>query len=112
MPEGRSRAKSPTFAIFGADVSRSFGPVDVSFKINNLTDWVQSDNPFVTDASGMGEVIDSAMIYGPLRIYLGKARGWDLAAELGLQVFWMLILYLAARGLWSRCRSRLLVQGG
>ena len=53
-----------------------------------------------------------AMIYGPLRIYLGKARGWDLAAELGLQVLWMLILYVAARGLWSRCRSRLLVQGG
>ncbi len=52
------------------------------------------------------------MAYGPLQIYLGRATGIEAAKEIGLQIFWALVLYLAARALWSACRKRLLVQGG
>lgn len=52
------------------------------------------------------------MAYGPLQIYLGRATGREALEEIGLQLFWVLVLYLAARALWSACRRRLLVQGG
>ncbi len=52
------------------------------------------------------------MAYGPLQIYLGRATGLEAAKEIALQLFWALALYVAARGLWSACRRRLLVQGG
>lgn len=53
-----------------------------------------------------------SMIYAPVSIYVGKARGSRLVLELGLQILWVVALWAVARWLWSRCRARLLVQGG
>lgn len=52
------------------------------------------------------------IVYGPVMVYVGKARGARLLEELGLQITWTLVLYLFARWLWRRCRRRLLVMGG
>jgi ABC-2 type transport system permease protein len=53
-----------------------------------------------------------ATIYSPVSIYLGRAEGAELARELGLQVAWVLVLYLAAHWVWARCRRKLMVFGG
>ncbi|MCF7810789.1 TonB-dependent receptor [bacterium] len=66
LPAGRSRTQSPVYAILNTGISKSFGALRLALNINNITDWVQPDDPFVTDASGSGKIVDSALIYGPL----------------------------------------------
>jgi ABC-2 type transport system permease protein len=53
-----------------------------------------------------------AIIYGPITIYLGRARGLQVLEELTLQAGWTLALYLLARWFWGLCRRKLTVQGG
>jgi len=60
----------------------------------------------------LGALPFRALVYGPTSIYVGRARGGELLRELGLQAAWTLALYLLARFFWSRCRRKLVVQGG
>ncbi len=66
MPEGRSRSQSPVYAIYNARVVKAWRSVSLSAAVDNITDWVQPDPPFVPDPDGNGNVVDSALIYGPL----------------------------------------------
>ena len=81
LPSNRSREKSPVFAIANIGLTKSIGSFDLSLDVKNLTDWVQGDNPFQTSPSGEGNIIDSAMIYGPL---LGRTVGIGLAYSFDL----------------------------
>jgi ABC-type uncharacterized transport system permease subunit len=50
--------------------------------------------------------------YLPLSIYIGRLAGADALRGLGLQAFWIIALYLAARVLWARAIRRVVIQGG
>lgn len=66
LPENRSRSQSPVYAIADLGFSKSFGSTDISLDVKNLTGWIQGDNPFPETPNGSGNIIDSAMIYGPM----------------------------------------------
>jgi ABC-2 type transport system permease protein len=53
-----------------------------------------------------------AIAYVPSSIYLGRFSGADLAAALGLQAAWALVLVGAGALLWKVEARRLTVQGG
>ena len=48
----------------------------------------------------------------PFRIYSGHLGGWDAAAALGRQAFWVVALVLLGRLLMGRVMTRLQTQGG
>jgi ABC-2 type transport system permease protein len=48
----------------------------------------------------------------PVAIYLGQLTGGDRLLAVGTQVFWVIILYLAARFVWMRSLRRVVIQGG
>jgi ABC-2 type transport system permease protein len=52
-----------------------------------------------------------ASTYTPLAVYFGRPPG-GLAAALGLQALWILVLAALCAWLWSRARHRVVVQGG
>lgn len=51
-------------------------------------------------------------LYFPVSIYMGKAAGADLLKGFGLQIFWVLAAYAAARLLWSRGIRKYSAVGG
>jgi ABC-2 type transport system permease protein len=53
-----------------------------------------------------------AIAYTPLQTYLGKLEGRELWFALGVQVLWILVLFILGRLWWDKARSRLLLQGG
>jgi viologen exporter family transport system permease protein len=52
------------------------------------------------------------MVYGPIAIYIGHARGAEALRELALQAGWTIALWLLARRFWSAARRKLMAQGG
>jgi ABC-2 type transport system permease protein len=54
----------------------------------------------------------ASISYLPLNVYLGRVTGAELAASLGVQAVWVVVLFLVARGLWSLCTRRIVIQGG
>lgn len=60
----------------------------------------------------LGALPFRGMIYGPIEIYLGHARGAEALRELALQAGWTIALWLLARRSWTAARGRLLAQGG
>lgn len=50
--------------------------------------------------------------YTPLQIYLGRVRGAQALESLGLQIFWILVLYLMGKYYWQFSTRRLSIQGG
>ncbi|WP_310728623.1 ABC-2 family transporter protein [Streptomyces sp. N2A] len=53
-----------------------------------------------------------ATSYIPAAVYLGQIEGTEVAAALGVQLFWAAALSAITAGVWSRARRRVLVQGG
>jgi ABC-type uncharacterized transport system permease subunit len=53
-----------------------------------------------------------AITYTPTAIYLGQSTGIGALAALAVQAGWILLLWLAARLIWSRAIHRVVVQGG
>lgn len=54
-----------------------------------------------------------ATTYTPISLYLGQAgETGDMAAAVGVQVFWIATLWIALRVVWSRALRRVVVQGG
>jgi ABC-2 type transport system permease protein len=60
----------------------------------------------------LGALPFRGVIYGPISIYVGRARGVRLCLEILQQAGWCLALYFAARWLWAVARRKLLAQGG
>jgi ABC-2 type transport system permease protein len=54
----------------------------------------------------------AAMFSTPLLIYVGQIKPERYAAALGLQVFWLVVLGLAATVIWRAGAKRVVVQGG
>lgn len=48
----------------------------------------------------------------PLAIYQGHVAGWELARALGLQLFWVALLWALARLVWGPATRALDIQGG
>lgn len=54
----------------------------------------------------------SSMIYTPVMIYLGKYEGKALLSALGMQLFWVVFLYILGSIIWNQVTKRLVVLGG
>ena len=54
----------------------------------------------------------AAMVQAPIEIFLGNARGLELAGILGLQAFWAVALLLVGRSVFAAGTRKLVVQGG
>lgn len=50
--------------------------------------------------------------YTPVMIYLNKYTGNETLRVLGIQVLWVIILYVFSRFLWSKATKRLTIMGG
>jgi ABC-2 type transport system permease protein len=50
--------------------------------------------------------------FTPAAIYLGKARGFEAARLLALQVGWTVALLVAGHWAWQASRRRITIQGG
>lgn len=77
LPEGRSRDESPIWSTVDLTMDKHFNGWQLGFDVENLLDWTQPDSPFVRSDSG--DLLDSAMIYGPLvgrRFRLRLNFGW------------------------------------
>jgi ABC-2 type transport system permease protein len=53
-----------------------------------------------------------AMVNTPIEIWLGMPSGTAAPVALGVQVFWVVVLMLLARAMFTRGAARLAVQGG
>lgn len=50
--------------------------------------------------------------FEPISIYLGKASGSQILICVFMQIFWIIVIYFLGAFLWSKAKSRVLVQGG
>lgn len=48
----------------------------------------------------------------PLQLYLGKTTGWDAVGLLGLQVIWLVVLWVVSNLAWRRAFRVVEIQGG
>jgi len=48
----------------------------------------------------------------PLSLYFGRLQGMDALRALGIEVFWCVILWVAAIAVWERAIRRIHIQGG
>jgi ABC-2 type transport system permease protein len=95
-----------TIEIFGFEmiyrlVSAFFGgaPIPLWFfpsQLRAVADWL----PF------------QSMVFVPIAIYLGQLTGGDAVRAIGLQLLWILGLYVAVRAVWRHAMRRVVVQGG
>ena len=53
-----------------------------------------------------------AQVFLPIGIYLGQIEGAAALRALGIQLFWVVVLYALAQLSWSRALRRTIVQGG
>jgi outer membrane receptor for ferrienterochelin and colicins len=77
LPAGRSLSESPVWSVLDLGASHSVGRLGLGLYIDNALDYVQPDDPFIMGDSG--ELLDSAMIYGPLvgrRFRVQVEVGW------------------------------------
>ncbi len=89
-------------------VNTIMGPLAIVFSGNLvplplLPDWLQPvmrNQPF------------AGLLDTPFRIYSGHLGGWDAAAALGRQAFWVVALVFIGRLLMGRVMARLQTQGG
>ncbi|WP_167959334.1 ABC transporter permease [Anaerosporobacter faecicola] len=54
----------------------------------------------------------ASMNYTPVMIYLNKMPGERVFFSMGVQLVWLVILYLVAHGLWKRVTKRITILGG
>lgn len=53
-----------------------------------------------------------AMNYTPVMVYLKKISGVQIIQALGLQIFWIVLLYAVCKLVWGRAIKRLTILGG
>lgn len=54
----------------------------------------------------------ASLAYTPVMIYMGKYSIGEIFAYLGLQLFWLLVMFGVSRLIWNSAVKRLSVQGG
>lgn len=54
----------------------------------------------------------SSLNYIPVMIYLKKLTGIALLQSLGIQLLWIVLLYLLSRWIWNRAINKLVILGG
>jgi ABC-2 type transport system permease protein len=54
----------------------------------------------------------SSLNYIPVMIYLRKLTGIELLKAFGMQVLWIVLLYLLSKWLWNRAINKLVILGG
>lgn len=52
------------------------------------------------------------IVFEPISIFLNTKSSSEIVQVLGMQLFWILVLYYAAKIMWDRGRSRVMIQGG
>ena len=50
--------------------------------------------------------------FEPISIYLGQTAGMEILSAIGIQLFWIVAVYLLGRLMWSKAEKRVVVQGG
>lgn len=53
-----------------------------------------------------------AMADAPIQIFTGQASGVEVLKIFGLQIFWIIIMFILAHLMWRKAKKRLTVQGG
>jgi len=53
-----------------------------------------------------------SIYFTPIQIYLGEVQGMELAMKLGVQVLWIIVLWMIAQAFWKCGVKKLVVQGG
>ena len=53
-----------------------------------------------------------SIYFTPVQIYLGEIDGAQLLSKVGIQILWIVILWIIANAFWSRGVKKLVVQGG
>lgn len=53
-----------------------------------------------------------AMADAPIQIFTGQASGFEVLEIFGLQIFWIVIMFILAHLMWRKAKKRLTVQGG
>jgi ABC-2 type transport system permease protein len=53
-----------------------------------------------------------AIINTPILIYLGEIRGTDIVPAIGVQLFWIIALWIVSALMWKPCLKALEIQGG
>ena len=53
-----------------------------------------------------------AMADAPIQIFTGQASGTQVLEIFGLQIFWIIIIFIIAHLMWRKAKKRLTVQGG
>jgi outer membrane receptor for ferrienterochelin and colicins len=66
MPMGRARDESPTYVLWNTSVRKEWKYFSASFGVNNIFDWVQSDEPYYFDPISGRVSPDTALFYGPI----------------------------------------------
>lgn len=66
--------------------------------------------------AGLGAVFECLPFAGtiaiPVGLYLGTYAGWDAVRVLAIQLFWVVVLFVATRAAWRASVRRLTVSGG
>lgn len=72
--------------------------------------------PLFLFPAGLARVLDympfAGMVSVPVNIYLGKYAWEEALRFMGLQLIWVVLLFLAAKGLYSCIIKKVVVQGG
>jgi ABC-2 type transport system permease protein len=53
-----------------------------------------------------------AMADAPIQIFTGQATGNQILQIFGLQIFWIIIMFIVAHLMWRKAKTKLTVQGG
>jgi len=53
-----------------------------------------------------------AQMYAPLTIWFGTTHGSAILGVLGLQLLWIVLLWLLAKAIWRRAVRRVVILGG
>lgn len=66
--------------------------------------------------SGLADVFSilpfRAMADAPIQIFTGQATGKQILQVFGLQIFWIVVMFIIAHLAWRKARTKLTVQGG
>ena len=54
----------------------------------------------------------SSIYFTPVQIYLGQLTYGEIALKCGIQILWIVLIYLLGDFLWRKGQKKLIVQGG
>ena len=105
----------------------SFAVQMTAFWLINIWSLITIKNVFVNVLSGsmiplwfmpewMAGVLNftpfSSIYFTPVQIYLGQLSYGEIAFKCGVQLVWIMIIYLVGDMLWKKGQQKLTVQGG